>query len=189
MIDIVDELTAIHREVSRRPTASGDTVAVAVRRTYPAAVEDVWDTMTEPDRLRRWFLPVNGDLRVGGTFQLEGNAGGDILHCEPPRLLRVTFGGATSVVEVRLAPDGGQLTGGPGLLHAVGSRLGGGDRGVGHGHRRGDRRGDAGLAGAVRPRRRRRAEREPGRLTRQLGHGPAVRQRRRPRGPGGTPVR
>jgi hypothetical protein len=51
-------------------------------------------------------MPVSGDLRVGGSFQLEGNASGDILECEQPRRVRVTFGGETSFLEVRLAPDG-----------------------------------------------------------------------------------
>jgi hypothetical protein len=50
----------------------------------------------------RWFLPVCGELRVGGTFQTEGNAGGEILRCEPPRLLQITWGGPTSVVEIGL---------------------------------------------------------------------------------------
>lgn len=45
-------------------------------------------------------------LRAGGTFQTEGNAGGEIPRCEAPRLLRVTWGGETSVVELRLAPTG-----------------------------------------------------------------------------------
>jgi hypothetical protein len=31
-------------------------------------------------------MPISGELRVGGSFQLEGNAGGEILTCEPPRL-------------------------------------------------------------------------------------------------------
>jgi hypothetical protein len=51
-------------------------------------------------------MPISGELRVGGSFQLEGNAGGEILACEPPRLLRVTFGGPTSLVEVRLTVQG-----------------------------------------------------------------------------------
>lgn len=106
MIDIVRELHAIHRDVSRRQAADGETVAVLLRRRYEAAAEDVWDALTDPDRLRRWFLPISGDLRVGGRFQLEGNAGGEILTCDPPSLLRVTFGDATSIVEVRLAADG-----------------------------------------------------------------------------------
>ena len=61
-----------------------------------------------PDRVRRWFLPLTGDLRPGGSFQLEGNAGGEINSCEPPEHLAVTFGGETSLVDVRLSADGEQ---------------------------------------------------------------------------------
>jgi len=49
----------------------------------------------------RWFLPLHGDLREGGSFQLEGNAGGDILTCTPPQLLRVTFGHLTSPTRLK----------------------------------------------------------------------------------------
>jgi hypothetical protein len=43
-----------------------------------------------------------GELKVGGSFQLEGNTGGEILECEPPSRFKVTFGGPTSLLEVRL---------------------------------------------------------------------------------------
>ena len=56
-----------------------------IRRPYEAAHEDVWDALTDPDRIVRWFLPVTGDLRPGGRFCLEGNASGDIVRCEPHR--------------------------------------------------------------------------------------------------------
>lgn len=102
MIDIAAELNAIHRAVGNRPATDG--AGIVLRRSYPAQVEDVWNAVTDPDRLKRWFLPISGDLRVGGRFQLEGNAGGEILHCEPPRLLTVTFGSETSVVQLRLSP-------------------------------------------------------------------------------------
>ena len=107
MIDIASQLTAIHREVSRQqPASSGETVSVVLRRTYDATAADVWDAVTDPDRLKRWFLPLSGDLYVGGKFQLEGNAGGEILGCEPPSRLKVTFGAPTSLVELRLSPVG-----------------------------------------------------------------------------------
>ena len=106
MIDIASQLAAIYREVSERPGEGGEDVAVLIRRSYDAEIEDVWDAVTDPDRMKRWFLPVSGDLRAGGTFQLEGNASGDILSCEPPRLLRVTFGAPNSIVELRLTSDG-----------------------------------------------------------------------------------
>lgn len=110
MIDIARQIQAIQREVRRCSVVSGEGIGVLVRRDYDAPIADCWRALAEPDRLKRWFLPVSGELRVGGTFQLEGNAGGEILRCEPPRLLRVTWGGETSVVELRLAPNGDKAT-------------------------------------------------------------------------------
>jgi uncharacterized protein YndB with AHSA1/START domain len=106
MIDIANQLKAIHREVGQRTAESGEVVTVLMKRSYGADIEDLWDAMTTPERLKRWFLPVSGDLKVGGTFQLEGNAGGEILECEPPRRLKVTFGAPTSIVELRLSDTG-----------------------------------------------------------------------------------
>src|ERR1700741_247404 len=106
MIDIAAKLEVIPREVGRRPAEEGEVVGALLRRTYAAAPADVWEAVTDPDRVRRWFLPLTGDLRVGGTFQLEGNAGGEILHCERPKLLEVTFGGPTSKLELRLTAKG-----------------------------------------------------------------------------------
>ncbi len=105
MIDILTEINAIHREVGRTGV-DDEIVSVLLRRAYPADIEDVWDAITDPDRIKRWFMPITGDLREGGTFQLEGNAGGQILTCDRPRRLKVTFGGESSLVEVRLAADG-----------------------------------------------------------------------------------
>lgn len=101
-MDIVDEISQAQREL-----VNGERKAVTLRRRYAAEVEDVWDACTNPERLSRWFLPVSGDLRLGGTYQLEGNAGGEILRCEPPRLLKVSwvFGGGSSEVEVRLSGE------------------------------------------------------------------------------------
>jgi uncharacterized protein YndB with AHSA1/START domain len=104
MIDIAHQISAISRHVA----ADAETATVTLQRRYPAAVEDVWDAITDPDRVRRWFLPLSGDLRPGGRFQLEGNAGGEILSCEPPGHLAVTFGGENSLVDVRLSADGQQ---------------------------------------------------------------------------------
>jgi uncharacterized protein YndB with AHSA1/START domain len=108
MIDIANQLNAIHRQVERQPTAdgAGERVSVLLRRGYDTAAQDVWDAVTDPDRIKRWLMPVSGEFRVGGRFQLEGNAGGEILACEPPRLLRVTFGDPNSIVELRLTAQG-----------------------------------------------------------------------------------
>ncbi|GAA2390189.1 activator of HSP90 ATPase [Catellatospora methionotrophica] len=110
MQDITEQLEAIRREVARRGGDSGETVAVLVRRTYQADAADVWDAITNPDRLPRWFAPVSGDFREGGSFQVENMASGEILQCRPPKLLRMTYGGPTSIVEVRLAASGADAT-------------------------------------------------------------------------------
>ncbi|WP_328861279.1 SRPBCC family protein [Streptomyces sp. NBC_00306] len=114
MSDIVDRINDIHREVGSRTVPSGEARTVVLRRTYDAAVEDVWDACTDPERISRWFLPVSGDLRLGGRYQLEGNAGGEILRCEPPELLKVSwlFGEnpGFSEVQVRLTPEADERT-------------------------------------------------------------------------------
>lgn len=99
----------VHREVRRRRIAAGDARTALIRRRYDAPIEDVWDACTSPERLRRWLSPVSGDLREGGSFQMEGNAGGEILRCERPRLLTITWvygDRQADEVELRLSPDG-----------------------------------------------------------------------------------
>jgi uncharacterized protein YndB with AHSA1/START domain len=108
MFDMLEELAAIHRAVTRDDTQ--ETVTVTVARSYDADAEDVWDALTNPVRLPRWFYPITGDLTVGGSFQLEGNAGGDIRRCDRPTFLQVTFGGPESVVDLRLTVGGGTTT-------------------------------------------------------------------------------
>ena len=126
MKDVLDELAAARRAMGTGRLPAGDAYTVELRRRYDAHVDDVWDAITSPERLSRWLKPVTGDLRLGGMFELDGGEHGEILRCEPPRLLRVSwlFGPdadawpGTSEVEVRLAPD---PTGGTAfeLVHAA----------------------------------------------------------------------
>jgi uncharacterized protein YndB with AHSA1/START domain len=109
------------REIVQGQLAIGEARSAVIRRRYDAAIEDVWEACTDPARLNRWFLPVTGDLREGGTFSLAGNASGDILICDPPRRLALTwvYGDVpASDVELRLsaAEDGGTVLE---LEHAV----------------------------------------------------------------------
>ena len=105
MIDVATQINAVARTVGSRTLEDGEAKTVLVRQTYDATLEDVWDACTKGDRIARWFLPVKGDLRLGGRYQIEGNAEGEVLDCEPPRRLRVTweYAGDISWVEVRLA--------------------------------------------------------------------------------------
>jgi len=105
MIGVVEQINSVRRVVGRRVLEAGEAHTVTISQTYDSPVEDVWDACTNPERIPRWFLPVSGNLSVGGRFQLQGNAGGTIERCDPPRSFAATweFGGSVSWIEVRLA--------------------------------------------------------------------------------------
>ncbi|WP_068875785.1 MULTISPECIES: SRPBCC family protein [unclassified Phenylobacterium] len=96
------------RAVTDREWEGRPAKAVVAARVYPTDPDDLWDALTNAERLPRWFSPVSGDLRLGGRYQVEGNAGGTILRCEPAQALDLSweFAGATSWVTVRLAREG-----------------------------------------------------------------------------------
>jgi uncharacterized protein YndB with AHSA1/START domain len=102
MIDVVRELEAVRREVGQDRIPAGDGRSVRLERDYDAPIDDVWDAVTNPERIGRWFLPISGDYRVGGRYQLEGNAGGQILECNRPNQLKVTwvYGPVTSDADI-----------------------------------------------------------------------------------------
>jgi uncharacterized protein YndB with AHSA1/START domain len=111
MIDVDQHINAVQRTVSSRTFEAGEARAVTLSQRYAADIADVWDACTNPERIPRWFLPVSGDLRLHGRYQLEGNAGGTIERCDPPNGFFATweYGGDVSWIEVRLSaePDGG----------------------------------------------------------------------------------
>ena len=108
MIDIVREIQSTQREVGESRAPDGATIrSVRLRRDLQAPIEDVWDALTNPERIGRWFLPISGDYRLGGRYQFEGNAGGEILVCEAPNRLKATWvygemSDGISEVEIRL---------------------------------------------------------------------------------------
>jgi uncharacterized protein YndB with AHSA1/START domain len=80
---------------------------VVARRTYDTDQADLWDAVTDQERLPRWFAPVHGDLRLGGRFQVEGNAGGVVESCDEPTSFTVTWemGDTVSWVAVTLVTE------------------------------------------------------------------------------------
>ncbi|WP_280242138.1 SRPBCC family protein [Nocardia abscessus] len=107
----------VTREV-RTGSRDGTPTRIAVaRRSYPTDRADLWDALTDIERIPRWFLPISGDLRVGGRYQTEGNANGVVEQCDAPERFAVTWemGPQISWLTVRLTPagDGTELE----LLH------------------------------------------------------------------------
>ena len=92
MIDITAQLDDVDRAVRTTDVDGVPTRVQTLVQTYPSAIDDVWDALTSADRIGRWFVPVSGDLRLGGRYQLEGNAGGTVQSCEPPHGGAAHFG-------------------------------------------------------------------------------------------------
>lgn len=107
-IDVARQLGAVTREVRAGERDGSPTRTIVAGQTYATTAEDLWDAVTNAERIPRWFAPVSGELKLGGRYQITGNAGGEILECEPPRRFMVTweFAGAVSWVELRIEAAG-----------------------------------------------------------------------------------
>lgn len=119
MTDTTDQIIAAQAaQVERGLTVARDGgtqhTTQTISQTYPTTVADLWEACTDPARLQRWFAPVGGDLRLGGRYQIEGNASGEVVACEPPRSFTVSWelGGDSSLLTVGLTPtdEGARLT-------------------------------------------------------------------------------
>lgn len=114
MMDVVAFIGATARVVEDRVHEGKPVRVVIATRTYDTTREDLWDALTNPERLPRWFAAVEGEFRPGGRYQVKGNAGGTIKRCDAPDRLELTweFGGDVSWVKVELAdaPGGARLT-------------------------------------------------------------------------------
>ncbi|MEU4424748.1 SRPBCC family protein [Actinoplanes sp. NPDC024001] len=112
MIDAKEQISDVRRRLGTRVLEAGEARVLTISQAYDTDLEDLWDVVTSPERIERWFLPVSGELREGGKYQLEGNAGGTITSCERPRAYAATweFGGQVSWIEVRLVEEGPHRT-------------------------------------------------------------------------------
>ena len=110
MIDVIHEISGVDRRIGSRTLEAGTARTLTISRVYDTPLEDLWDACTNPERIPRWFLPVSGDLRPGGRYELEGNASGTIERCDAPHSLDASweYGGQISWIELRLTtePDG-----------------------------------------------------------------------------------
>ena len=72
----------------------GDRATVTFERRYPKRRADVWDAITNPDRLAQWLDDTTLDLRVGGAFVVHfGDAPmrGTITDLEPGTLIAYSW--------------------------------------------------------------------------------------------------
>jgi uncharacterized protein YndB with AHSA1/START domain len=107
VIDVIHEISGVDRRIGSRTLEAGTARSLTISRVYDTPLEDLWDACTNPERIPRWFLPISGDLRPGGHYELEGNASGTIERCDAPHRLDATweYGGQISWIELRLTPE------------------------------------------------------------------------------------
>lgn len=89
--EIENHFDVVERKVVSLEKDGKQARSVILSRTYETTIEDLWDAVTNGERLPRWFAPVEGDLQLGGRYQVEGNAGGKIVECEPPDTFSLTW--------------------------------------------------------------------------------------------------
>lgn len=114
-MDTSAHVNTVRRTVGTKTIEAGEAHVVTLSRFYPTDAADLWDACTNAERLPRWFAPVHGELRLGGTYQVEGNASGTVLTCDPPRSFTATweFGGGVSWIELQITdegPEGARMT-------------------------------------------------------------------------------
>lgn len=102
-------------DVTRYLTGSTDAPALTLERVYRTDPADLWEAVTDPDRLARWFGEIvtvprtPGDtlaVRLGAGGGPDDVAEGTLTACEAPALLACDWehGGTRSRVEVTLTP-------------------------------------------------------------------------------------
>ena len=99
------------------PTGRLDGRDLVVTRTFRADIEDVWASVTEPDRTARWFGTWTGEAGPGGTIKVqmafeENDPWMDarIDVCDPPHRFAVSTtdeAGAWHLELLLTAVDGG----------------------------------------------------------------------------------
>jgi len=80
-----------------RLTATADGYALVVSRTFRAPIEDVWASVTEPDRTARWFGTWKGDAAPGRMIKVQMGFEDEapwldkrIDVCDPPQRLALS---------------------------------------------------------------------------------------------------
>lgn len=107
-VDVEHQINAVERKLGTRIIAAKEAHVVTIGQSYDTDQDDLWDAVTNIERIPRWLMPISGDLTVGGSYQLEGQAGGTVLTCDPPKNFTATweFGGGISWIDVSVEADG-----------------------------------------------------------------------------------
>ena len=99
---------------------TGDTYRLVYQDVYSTTPDDLWQALTDPERLRRWMADFRGGFGIGREWEVYDGEGerwavGTVTVCEAPRRLVTTWHAIEeepTELEVTLAevPGGTRLT-------------------------------------------------------------------------------
>jgi uncharacterized protein YndB with AHSA1/START domain len=100
-----------------RLVGTADGTELVVSRTFRAGIEDVWASVTEPERTARWYGTWTGEAGTGRTIKVQMAYEDEqpwmemrIDACEPPRRLALSARDDQNVwrIELRLRHEDGR---------------------------------------------------------------------------------
>jgi uncharacterized protein YndB with AHSA1/START domain len=108
MIDVRQHVSAVRRTMGSRTLEAGEARVATISQVYDTGIDDLWEVVTSAERIPRWFLPISGELKEGGHYQLTNHASGTITRCDRPHGYAATweYEGDVSWIDVRLTPEG-----------------------------------------------------------------------------------
>ena len=68
--DAESHLNAMERSVSFLDRDGRPASAVTLSRSYATTLENLWDAVTNSERIPRWFTGISGELALGGTLSV-----------------------------------------------------------------------------------------------------------------------
>ena len=112
MTDYAPSNPSAYGTIERTP--DGGVIRFERHLAYP--INDVWDAITNPERLREWWLPFDADITVdlteGGLMEMRATGEEPmtivctILRVDPPKLLEHTHVDPGSLMRWELEPVG-----------------------------------------------------------------------------------
>ncbi|PZR14548.1 MAG: polyketide cyclase [Archangium gephyra] len=103
-VNIARHLGAVQRQTGTRSKDGKLARFITASRVFDTTPEEVWDAISNPERIPRWFLPVKVELEGGRTFSFEDAAHGQLEACEAGHRLSFTweFAGDIGWIDVTL---------------------------------------------------------------------------------------
>ncbi|MCY4128408.1 MAG: SRPBCC domain-containing protein [Gammaproteobacteria bacterium] len=97
-------LTAIKRHVRLFEKEGKSVASVQLSRHFDVDRQALWNAITSQNEISKFFGTVTGNLKLGGSYAIEGNASGVIEVCEPLTRIALTweFAGDVSWVELNM---------------------------------------------------------------------------------------